>query len=182
MASDKLTVKQQAFVKAYMETGNASEAYRRSYNVGKSTKPETVNRKAIEVLQNGNVSARIAEVRSAAAEKVVVDQAWVLERLMRNARIAMGEEKIKVSIRPKGTDGRLLDATVELEITDRDPAAANKALELLGKHLGMFKEVHEHTGKDGGPIEVNTTTDELVSRISRLAARSGAHGGARRDH
>lgn len=27
------------------------------------------------------------------------------------------------------------------------------ALVDIGKHLGMFKEVHEHTGKDGGPID-----------------------------
>ncbi len=29
-----------------------------------------------------------------------------------------------------------------------------KALELIGKHLGMFKEVHEIGGKNGEPIEL----------------------------
>ena len=29
-----------------------------------------------------------------------------------------------------------------------------KALELIGKHLGMFKDVHEIGGKDGEPIEL----------------------------
>jgi hypothetical protein len=29
----------------------------------------------------------------------------------------------------------------------------NLALELLCKHLGMFVDSHEHTGKDGGSIE-----------------------------
>ena len=28
----KLTIKQEAFARAYVETGNASEAYRRAYN------------------------------------------------------------------------------------------------------------------------------------------------------
>lgn len=36
------------------------------------------------------------------------------------------------------------------------------ALVDIGKHLGMFKEIHEHTGKDGGPIE---TTDLELARL-----------------
>ncbi|TIS17849.1 MAG: hypothetical protein E5X10_01890, partial [Mesorhizobium sp.] len=34
MAKDELTQKQEAFCLAYVETGNASEAYRRSCDVG----------------------------------------------------------------------------------------------------------------------------------------------------
>ena len=50
----------------------------------------------------------------------------------------MGEERIKVTIRPKSAP----DTVVELEITDRDAAAANRALELLGKadEVGLFRE------------------------------------------
>ena len=32
---------------------------------------------------------------------------------------------------------------------------ALKGLELLGKHLGLFKDKIEHTGKDGGPIDLS---------------------------
>ena len=36
-----------------------------------------------------------------------------------------------------------------------------KALENVARHLGMFKEQHEHTGKNGAPIEVaNFTMDQ----------------------
>ena len=38
----------------------------------------------------------------------------------------------------------------------------------LGKHLGMFKDKIEHTGKDGGPIE---TVNSNVSTESYLEAR-----------
>ena len=54
----KLTLKQEAFAMAYVETGNASEAYRRAYNASKM-KGETINRKAAELLQNGKVAARV---------------------------------------------------------------------------------------------------------------------------
>jgi len=64
-------------------------------------------------------------------EKAVLDRAWVLERLMRNARIAMGEETVKLTLRKPnsrmgGEDGE--SATETLEVTDRDAQAANKAL------------------------------------------------------
>jgi len=53
-----ITQKQANFCDLYIETGNASEAYRRSYSCD-NMKAETINRKAIEVLRNGKVTARI---------------------------------------------------------------------------------------------------------------------------
>ena len=123
-----LTQKQESFCLAYIDLGSASEAYKRSYNASKM-KPRTVEKRASELLRNGGITGRIAELRGKVVEKVILDRAWVLERLMRNARIAMGEERIKVAIRPKSAP----DTVLELEITDRDAAAANRALELLGK-------------------------------------------------
>lgn len=63
-----MTPKQEAFCLAYVETGNASEAYRRSYNA-EGMKPESVNRKAKEVLDNGKIRARLAELQSAHVER-----------------------------------------------------------------------------------------------------------------
>ncbi len=39
-----------------------------------------------------------------------------------------------------------LRANYDRAVTDVNLAAANRALELLGKHLGMFKDVTEHAG------------------------------------
>ena len=44
----KLTIKQEKFCNLYIELGNASEAYRQSYNCEKM-KPESVNNKAYEL-------------------------------------------------------------------------------------------------------------------------------------
>ena len=63
-----LTPKQEAFAMAYVETGNASEAYRRSYNAEKM-KPETVNRTAKEQLDNPKIAARLAELKAAHVER-----------------------------------------------------------------------------------------------------------------
>jgi phage terminase small subunit len=43
------------------------------------------------------------------------------------------------------------------------------SLELLGKHLKLFTEKHEHSGPDGKPIEFNSLTDEqLDAKLSAL--------------
>ena len=57
-----LTPKQEKFCHVYMETGNASEAYRQSYNCEKM-KPASVNRKAKELMDNVKISARLTELK-----------------------------------------------------------------------------------------------------------------------
>ena len=65
---EDLTGKQEAFCLAYIETGNASEAYRRAYNA-ESMKPATVNRKAKMLMDMGKIRARLNELQSEAAER-----------------------------------------------------------------------------------------------------------------
>ena len=48
---------------------------------------------------------------------------------------------------------------------DGDLKTALKGLELEGKHLGMFTEKHEHTGKDGKPIEVDHQVSPAVEAM-----------------
>lgn len=63
-----LTPKQEAFAQAYVETGNASEAYRRAYNA-EAMKPNVISVKACELLSSGKVSVRVAELRDAHLER-----------------------------------------------------------------------------------------------------------------
>lgn len=65
-----LTPKQEAFCLAYIETGNASEAYRRSYDVSKM-KPASINRKAKELMDNGRIAARISELQTVITEETI---------------------------------------------------------------------------------------------------------------
>ena len=53
-----LTKKQEDFCNYYMETGNASEAYRRAYSYD-NMKDSTINRQAHELLKNPNITARV---------------------------------------------------------------------------------------------------------------------------
>jgi phage terminase small subunit len=63
-----LTLKQENFCLAYIETGNASEAYRRAYECGKM-KPESINRLAKANLDNIKIASRIAELKKPIQER-----------------------------------------------------------------------------------------------------------------
>ena len=64
----KLTPKQSKFAEEYVNTGNASEAYRRAYDVSKTTSNEVIAVKASELLKNGNISVRVKELKTKEAE------------------------------------------------------------------------------------------------------------------
>jgi phage terminase small subunit len=63
-----LTPKRVAFCRAYIETGNASEAYRRSFST-ENMKPETAKRNAHELMKDSNVLATIEKLRAESAER-----------------------------------------------------------------------------------------------------------------
>lgn len=67
------------------------------------------------------------------------------------------------------------DGALKVKLHDKQAALVN-----IGRHLGMFKDRVEHTGKDGGPIEyeqVQSNADDFTRRIAGLAARNGAGSG-----
>ena len=61
VSSIMLTPKQHKFCLKYVESGNASLAYREVYDCSGS-KPSTVSRKAKELLDNGKITAKINEL------------------------------------------------------------------------------------------------------------------------
>ena len=72
-----LTFKQEKFCKYYVDTeGNASEAYRMSYDASKM-KPETIWSAASRLLANSKVSARISEIKQQRAKETEVERKTV---------------------------------------------------------------------------------------------------------
>jgi hypothetical protein len=67
-------------VMGYLKTGNASEAYRQAY-AAKDMKAATINRKAKDLLDNGKIAARLAELNQSAVTDSVMTRQRALERL-----------------------------------------------------------------------------------------------------
>lgn len=89
-----LTPKQEAFCLAYMETGNASEAYRMAYDAD-GMKGATVNRSAKELLENPKITARLSTLRERAVERTMVTVDMLTANLLRIAQ--KGEELAEAS-------------------------------------------------------------------------------------
>jgi phage terminase small subunit len=69
------------------------------------------------------------------------------------------------------------DGTFKFKLHDK-----LNALEKAGKHLGMFIEKHELTGKDGGPLETTNRPDlsklsiEELKQLAELTKRAAGPG------
>lgn len=88
--NNPLTVKQEAYAQAFIKLGDKSAAYREAYK-SSNMKPETINRKAFEVHENGNVSARIDELRSLLANRNEIEIDELVKALAGMVRFDVGE-------------------------------------------------------------------------------------------
>lgn len=64
-----LTPKQEKFCQEYIATGNASEAYRRSYNVKPTTKDSSVNQQASALLADLRISSRVEQIKASIVQR-----------------------------------------------------------------------------------------------------------------
>ena len=85
-----LTQKQEAFALAYFETGNASKAYRRSYNA-ENMSPNVIHNKASALMAKGDVRVRIEQLRAKAETASVMSRQEALERLSTFARTDLSD-------------------------------------------------------------------------------------------
>ncbi|MBC8193492.1 MAG: terminase small subunit [FCB group bacterium] len=71
-----LTLKQETFCHSYIETGNACEAYRRSYDT-ENMKAETIKRRAAELVEHSTIRATIDNLQDEYREQ----NKYTVERL-----------------------------------------------------------------------------------------------------
>jgi phage terminase small subunit len=97
MPGRKLTIKQEKFCQAYIETGNASEAYRRAYSA-KKMKPETVNNKAYGLLKKGEIRARLDELQSKHAKRHEITVEKITQMLLEDHAMARELEQMSSAV------------------------------------------------------------------------------------
>jgi phage terminase small subunit len=148
-----LTPKQEAFAQAVAAGKSMADAYRQAYDCSRS-KDSTIYPKASRLMAEGKVKARLAQLRQPAADAA----GMTLETHLRDLQI----------LRNKAVKAGQISAAVQAEIA-RGRAAGVLAAER--------KQV-ELTGKDGGPVQVESTvdvsacTDEELRVLARLPVRA----------
>jgi len=174
-----LTDKQEMFCREYLIDLNATQA---AIRAGYSEK--TSNEQGARLLANVSVQNRISELKAQRNDRIDVDADYVLKRLFEidqmdvlDILLANGE------LKPIKDWPKVWRITLSgMDVTEMAGDAAGllkkikwpdkvKNLELLGKHISVmaFKEQasHEHTGKNGGPIEVATLTKDEYKAARR---------------
>ncbi len=117
-----LNDKQRRFVEEYLVDLNGSAAaVRAGYSVKRSKKQASLMRKL------PSVQEAIERGIAARSERVEASQDWIIDQLVENVKRSMQLAKVKVGGRETGEHSY-------------QGSVANKSLELLGRHLGMFTD------------------------------------------
>lgn len=134
-----LTGKQEKFAQAFVETGDASEAFRRAYDAS-NMNANSVNRKAHEAKNHVKISARIDQLRSKVAKRHNVTVDSLVAELEQIKQIALSAETPQSSAavaavmgkaKLTGLDKQLIEMSGSLSVTlsNSQRAALDKALD-----------------------------------------------------
>lgn len=177
------------FIEEYLvDMCGAKAAVRAGYS------ERTANRTAYDLLQEPEIAQEIERRIADRSERTGIDSDWVLRRLAEEAVADLADlyaedgglkpihewPKIWRQGLVAGVEtvqeydfiaGEKVPACVvkKIKLSDRI-----RRLELIGKHInvGAFAERHEHTGKDGGPIETkDVSINEQARRIAFLLSK-----------
>jgi len=135
--TNELTLKQEQFCQSYIETGNASEAYRRAYD-SENMKPETINRNAKALMDDNKIATRVKHLK------------------------AQHQKRHNVTVNSLTVE---LDEAKDLANTTKNPSAAVSAIVAKAKLHGLLIEKRqlETIGRKRTPAQL--TDEELEEEI-----------------
>lgn len=141
-SQSKLTPKELEFARCIASGMTQSDAYREAYDVGPTTKPETIHVKASQIAKREKVRTRIdalllAKERGITASSLS-DREYVLRKLRELSESASSADSAKI-----------------------------RALELLGKASGLFREQAEDTRKASS----DALADEIKAKLAAIQAQ-----------
>lgn len=163
-----MTEKQKIFANEYLIDLNATRAYRVAYPSVK--KDETAAAAATRMLRNVKVAAYIQERMRERQKRTEITQDRVLQELAAiafakatdYAEVENGQVIIKDTVNLDEQQVKAIAGIkegkygIEVKLNDKE-----KALELLGRHLGMFKDRMEVSGLEEEKKKLGDILDQL---------------------
>lgn len=202
MANDNLTVKQEKFAQGLFAGMSQRDAYKQAYNCTKMA-DKTIDENACRLANDSKFVARINELTDKLTNRNMVTVEKVLAELTKigfadikdflefrtektlieyddQKNPIYGYKNIVVAKPSDQVDGTMInevsigkDGTFKFKLHNKDAA-----LEKIGKYFKMFTDKVEHTGADGGPIQIQPThdlsklTDDELAQFERLSKKT----------
>lgn len=157
-----LTPKQQRFVDEYIIDLNGRQA---AIRTGYAERSAEVT--ASRLLSNANISLAINKALAARSQRTEITADYVLSTILETV------ERCKQAVPVTDKTGKkVVVVTEDGELVPAytfDSKAVLRGCELLGKHLALFTDKHELTGKDGGPLEVeHKLSTPVLEKLSEI--------------
>jgi phage terminase small subunit len=150
----ELTPKQKRFVEEYLVDLNATAASRRA---GYSQRGNTARQQGYYNLTVPAIQEALTKAQAKRSKRTELTQDYVLNGLKTNAeRAAQAEPVTDAEGNPVGE-------------YRYEGAVANRALELLGKHLGMFAD---RLHVEGPMLDLSKLTDEEIGLLRSLLEKA----------
>jgi len=150
----ELTPKQKRFVEEYLVDLNATAAARRA---GYSQRGNTARQQGYYNLTVPAIQEALTKAQAKRSKRTELTQDYVLNGLKTNAeRAAQAEPVTDAEGNPVGE-------------YRYEGAVANRALELLGKHLGMFAD---RLHVEGPMLDLSKLTDEEIGLLRSLLEKA----------
>lgn len=148
----RLTAKQEAFAFAYIQTGNASEAYRRAYDA-QNMSPDSIKIEASRLLGRPHVALTIEKMRKPIVEAAIkaagIDVGETLTALKRVNRFDI-RKLYDGEGQPKPVHQLDDETAAALSHMGRNgpvPFDRLKALDMSMKHLGLYEKDNAQISK-----------------------------------
>ncbi|QIA76164.1 terminase small subunit [Rodentibacter caecimuris] len=154
-----LNEKQRKFVDEYLIDLNATQAaIRAGYSKNRASEL------GYQLLQKTTVQNAIKEAQKKRSERVQVSQDDVLRGLLEVIAMSTGKQSVTETVVTKSENGEAIGTDVVKSCFE--PHAVNKALELLGKHIGMFKDKVDVT-TNGESINQPTVIELVAPQFNK---------------
>ena len=129
-----LTIKQERFCMVYVETGNASEAYRQAYNA-ENMKEASINVNASKLLADAKIALRVKELKSGHTKRHELTIDDLVKQLEEARQVALTLENPQCSAAISATMGtaKLLGLVV-----DKTDIKLTNAKELTNEQLAAI--------------------------------------------
>ena len=129
-----LTIKQEKFCMVYVETGNASEAYRQAYNA-ENMKEASINVNASKLLADAKISLRIKELKSGHAKRHELTIDDLVDELEEARQAALLAESPQSSAAVSATMGK---AKLLGLVVDKSDVKISSVKELTNEQLAII--------------------------------------------